>query len=162
MTASAPDHPADPNSPAQRERALPIRAPRRVRRQVSVGRKDSFGAVLKNRPFLRLWLAQAISQTAQNVINFALLLRVRSIIEYHQLPGANTAISLVILAFSLPAVLFGPLAGVMADRVNRRTLMAVINVLRAVSVVGFLLIRPVVAPANGVAGDLCRAPSSSG
>ncbi|MDQ3540378.1 MAG: MFS transporter, partial [Chloroflexota bacterium] len=139
MTAAAPQQDAKPN---RRERLLPVRSPRRVRRQVSVGKNDSFGAVLKNRPFLRLWLAQAISQTAQNVINFALLLRVRSIIEYHELPGANTAISLVILAFSLPAVLFGPLAGVMADRVNRRTLMAVINVLRAVCVLGFLFIRP--------------------
>ncbi len=145
MTAAAPEHPANPTgptSPAPRERPLPIRSPRRVRRQLSVGHSDSFGAVLRNRSFLRLWMAQAISQTAQNVINFALLLRVRSIIEYHELPGANTAISLVILAFSLPAVLFGPLAGVVADRVNRRTLMAVINVLRAVSVAGFLLIRP--------------------
>lgn len=145
MKGVASEHPAGPSgpsSPAPRDRHTPIRAPRRVRRQVSVGHKDSFGAVLQNRPFLRLWLAQAISQTAQNVINFALLLRVRSIIEYHQLPGANSAIGLVILAFSLPAVLFGPLAGVMADRVNRRTLMAVINLLRALSVVGFLLIRP--------------------
>ncbi len=139
MTPTAPEQEATGSA---RIRPSPIRYPRRIRRQVSVGKNDSFGAVLKNRPFLRLWLAQAISQTAQNVINFALLLRVRSIIEYHQLPGANTAISLVILAFSLPAVLFGPLAGVMADRVNRRTLMAVINVLRAVCVLGFLLIRP--------------------
>lgn len=139
MTAAAPERHPKRSLP---ERPRPVRSRQRMRRQVSVGRDESFGAVLKNRPFLRLWLAQAISQSAQNVINFALLLRVRSIIEYHQLPGANTAISLVILAFSLPAVLFGPLAGVMADRVNRRTLMAVINVLRAVSVLMFLFIRP--------------------
>ena len=104
--------------------------------------KDTIGAVLKNRAFLRLWLAQAISQTANNMVNFALLLRVSNIIEIHDLGQANTAISLVILAFSLPSVLFGPLAGVMADRVNRRTLMAVTNLLRAVAVVCFLVIRP--------------------
>src|SRR5690606_21545794 len=55
---------------------------------------------------------------------------------------ANTAISLVILAFSLPAVLFGPLAGVLADRSNKRVLMALLNVARAVSVLLFLVIRP--------------------
>lgn len=137
MTAVAPER--DPREGAL---AAPLRSTRVIRRQVSVGHNDSFAAVLKNRAFLRLWIAQAVSQTAQNVINFALLLRVRGIIEFHQLPGANTAISLVILAFSLPAVLFGPLAGVMADRVNRRTLMAVINVLRAVSVLLFIFIRP--------------------
>lgn len=99
-------------------------------------------AVLENGPFLRLWLAQAISQTANNMVNFALLLRVRNIVEVHDLPQANTAISLVILAFSLPSVLFGPLAGVVADRTNRRVLMSAVNVLRALAVVLFLVIRP--------------------
>ncbi len=116
-------------------------APRRVR-VLRPAREGSFRAVLENGPFLRLWLAQAISQTANNMVNFALLLRVRSIVEVHGLEQANTAISLVILAFSLPSVLFGPLAGVMADRTNRRTLMAAVNVLRAVAVVLFLVIRP--------------------
>src|SRR5215218_3314293 len=104
--------------------------------------KDSFRGVLRNRAFLRLWLAQAISQTASNMINFALLLRVRSIVEIHDLKQANTAISLVIISFSLPAIIFGPVAGVIADRTNRRRLMAATNILRAVAVACFLLIRP--------------------
>jgi MFS family permease len=91
---------------------------------------------------MRLWLIQAVTQILQNMINFALLLRVRDVVELHHLPNANTAISLVILAFSLPAVLFGPVAGVVADRVNKRTLMAVLNVARAVAVLLFLAIRP--------------------
>jgi len=103
---------------------------------------DSIGAVLRNGPFLRLWLVQLITQTCQNMINFALLLRVRDIVEFHHLPQANTAISLVILAFSLPAVLFGPIAGVVADRVNKRYLMCGLNLSRAVSVLLFLAIRP--------------------
>ena len=101
---------------------------------------ESIGEVLRNGPFLRLWIAQAIGQTANNMVNFALLLRVRGIVDVHHLPQANTAISLVILAFSLPAVLFGPLAGVAADRWNRRTIMAVVNLLRVVSVLGILFI----------------------
>ena len=63
-------------------------------------------------------------------------------VEVHDLPQANTAISLVILAFSLPAVLFGPLAGVIADRSNKRNLMALLNVARAGSVLLFLVIQP--------------------
>lgn len=92
--------------------------------------------------FLRLWIAQALSQTANNVVNFALLLLVSQIIETHGVQQANTAISLVILAFSLPAVLFGPLAGVMADRWDRRLMMAAMNALRAVSVISFLILNP--------------------
>jgi len=103
---------------------------------------DSIRAVLGNGPFLRLWLIQAITQTAQNMINFSLLLRVRGVVELNDLPQANTAISLVILAFSLPAVLFGPLAGVIADRSNKRTLMALLNLARAGAVFLFLIIRP--------------------
>lgn len=103
---------------------------------------DSMGAVLRNAAFVRLWTIQAVTQILQNMINFALLLRVREVVEVHQLPNANTAISLVILAFSLPAVLFGPIAGVLADRSNKRTLMALLNVGRAVAVLMFLLIRP--------------------
>lgn len=109
---------------------------------VAHGLDDSIPAVLRNGPFLRLWLVQAITQTCQNMINFALLLRVRDVVEVHNLPQANTAISLVILAFSLPAVLFGPLAGVIADRSNKRTLLALLNVARAGAVLLFLVIRP--------------------
>ncbi|MGH2557440.1 MAG: MFS transporter [Thermomicrobiales bacterium] len=104
--------------------------------------RSSTRDVLRNGPFLRLWLAQALSQTSSNMVNFALLLQVRNIIEVHSLTQANTAISLVILAFSLPSVLFGPLAGVMADRINRRLLMAATNALRAVAVLCFLVIDP--------------------
>jgi len=109
---------------------------------VAHGLDDSIPAVLRNGPFLRLWLVQAITQTCQIMINFALLLRVRDVVEVHNLPQANTAISLVILAFSLPAVLFGPLAGVIADRSNKRTLLALLNVARAGAVLLFLVIRP--------------------
>lgn len=105
-------------------------------------REDSIRAVLMNGAFLRLWIVQALTQVAQNMINFALLLRVGEVVETHNMTQGNTAISLVILAFSLPAILFGPLAGVVADRSNMRLLMAILNVARAVAVLLFLLIRP--------------------
>ncbi len=98
--------------------------------------------MLGNGAFVRLWLIQAVTQVLQNMVNFALLLRVRDVVEIHDLPNANTAISLVILAFSLPAVLFGPLAGVIADRSNKRILMAILNVARAVAVLMFIAIQP--------------------
>ncbi len=98
--------------------------------------------VLGNGAFVRLWIIQAVTQILQNMVNFALLLRVRDVVEIHHLPNANTAISLVILAFSLPAVLFGPVAGVIADRANKRILMAILNVARAGAVVLFLTIQP--------------------
>ena len=76
--------------------------------------------MLSNYPFLRLWIAQAVSQTANSMVDFSLLLRVGQTVDYHDVAQANTAVSFVILAFSLPAV-FGPIAGAVADRVSRRT-----------------------------------------
>lgn len=128
--------------PAEGTDGASVQRRRRRVRVLRPPRDGSMAAVLRNGPFLRLWLAQAISQTANNMVNFALLLRVRDIVEIHGLEQANTAISLVILAFSLPSVLFGPVAGVVADRTNRRTLMSAVNLLRAVAVVLFLVIRP--------------------
>ena len=73
------------------------------------------------------------------MVNFALLMRVQEIIRIHDVTQANTASSLVILAFSLPAVLFGPIAGVMADRFNRKHVMFATNILRAVAMLLFLV-----------------------
>jgi MFS family permease len=97
---------------------------------------------LRNYPFLRLWLAQAVSQTANSMVDFSLLLRVGEVVDIHDVAQANTAVSFVILAFSVPSLIFGPIAGAVADRVSRRTLMVVVNVVRALLVVLFLLIRP--------------------
>ena len=110
--------------------------------QVSILNPTPTGSLFRNFPFLRLWTAQALSQTAGNMVNFALLLRVREIIEHHDLRQANTLTSLEILAFSLPAVFVGPLAGVMADRIDRRVLMSATNVVRAVAMALFLIISP--------------------
>jgi MFS family permease len=136
-------HPGAPPARAAGLTASPVAA------EPAGSGRASMRDVFRNGPFMRLWAAQAISQTANNMVNFALLLRVRGIVDANDLPTANTAISLVILAFSLPAVLFGPLAGVAADRWNRRTIMAIVNVLRVVSVVGILLI-PTTGEANSI------------
>jgi len=112
------------------------------RRVLRPRQHGSFRAVLGNYPFLRLWIAQAASQTANSMVDFSLLLRVGQAVDYHDVAQANTAVSFVILAFSLPAVIFGPIAGAVADRMSRRKLMIITNVLRAALVVLFMLVQP--------------------
>ncbi|CAN5539576.1 MFS transporter [soil metagenome] len=99
-------------------------------------------AVLRNQAFLRLWVIQGLSQTAQNMINFTLLIVVRTIVETQQLTQANTAVSLLVLAFSVPAVIFSPIAGVVVDRANKRTVMLISNALRVLGVLAFLGLDP--------------------
>jgi MFS family permease len=114
----------------------------RDRRVLRPRQHGSFRAVLGNYPFLRLWIAQAVSQTANSMVDFSLLLRVGQTVDYHDVAQANTAVSFVILAFSLPAVVFGPIAGAVADRVSRRTVMVITNVARGALVLLFLLVQP--------------------
>lgn len=102
----------------------------------------SIKTVLRNQGFLRLWILQGLTQTAQNMINFSLLILVREIIETQNISEANTAISLLVLAFSAPAVIFSPIAGVVVERADKRTIMIVANGLRALAVLAFLAINP--------------------
>ncbi len=92
-----------------------------------------FGAVLRSRAFLAMWVAQAISQVGQNIINIALLVAVNSISR------SSTAVSGIIIAFALPGVIFSSVAGVLVDRADKRTVMIAVNLLRAVATVGFVL-----------------------
>jgi MFS family permease len=101
-----------------------------------------FLQVLRNQAFRRLWLVQGLSQTAQNMINFSLLILVREIVETQGIAQANTAISLLVLAFSSPAVIFSAFAGVVVERADKRTIMTIANGLRALAVLAFIALDP--------------------
>jgi MFS family permease len=90
-------------------------------------------SILKNGPFIRLWLAQAITQTAQNAIWYALLV----IVE--ETSHSTTQIGLTILSVILPSVIFGIPAGVYVDRWDKRTVMVVTNFARAGIVLAYIL-----------------------
>lgn len=73
-----------------------------------------------------------MSQTAQNVINFALIIAVETVSH------SSTQVSIVILAFTVPAVVFSAVAGVFVDRTNKKTMLVVTNVLRGLAVLGYI------------------------
>jgi predicted MFS family arabinose efflux permease len=88
-----------------------------------------------NRDFRLLWLGQVISQLGDwfdTIALFTLVLR---------LTGSGGAVSLILVARFLPSVVLSPLSGVLADRFNRRHIMIVSDVARAVVVLGFLFVR---------------------
>lgn len=57
-----------------------------------------------------------------------------------ELTSSGVAISYLFLVRFLPMFLFSPIAGVIADRYDRRSIMILADLLRAVTVLGFLLI----------------------
>ncbi len=77
-----------------------------------------------NTSFLLLWLAQAISQTAQNAIWYGILILVQ------ERSNSSTQLSLAVLTLIIPSVVFGVLAGVYVDRWDKRWVLIVTNVLR--------------------------------
>jgi MFS family permease len=93
-------------------------------------------AVLKNRPFLFLWLAQAFTQIGGNMVIFGLTIIIADT------TSSTTAVSALILTFLIPAVLFSALAGVFVDRLDRRIVLIVTNVLRGLAFVGIWLLTP--------------------
>jgi MFS family permease len=92
-------------------------------------------AVLTNRSFLLLWLAQLISQSAQNAILFTLLVIVT------KLTKGSTFTSILVLSFVIPSVVFGIFSGVVVDLWSKRLLLIYTNVARMLLAICFLLAR---------------------
>lgn len=89
----------------------------------------TFLTILKNRNFRSLWLGQIISQIGDYFAFLAMLVVVSGFSNDEQ--GTTLAVSGMMLAFTLPRLLFGLLAGVFVDRWDRRRTMLVSDVLRA-------------------------------
>jgi MFS family permease len=88
-----------------------------------------------NRDFRRLFIGGLVSQTGDwfnSVALFTLLL---------SLTGSGEAVGYVLIIKLLPSFFVGPLAGVVADRFNRKTIMIVSDIVRGFVVLGFLLVQ---------------------
>src|SRR5215472_15721652 len=95
-----------------------------------------FVALLKNnRDFRRLLTGQVISQTGDwfnSVALFTLLLG---------LTGSGEAVGYILILKLLPTFFIGPVAGVAADRYDRKKIMIAADILRGILVLGFLLVK---------------------
>lgn len=87
-------------------------------------KKNPFLAVYANRHFRNLWLGQIISQIALNMLSFILAIRV------YQETQSNTAVSLLILMFGIPAIVFGIIAGGIVDHFDKRDILVFCNLAR--------------------------------
>ena len=88
-----------------------------------------------NKDFRHLFIGQLVSQTGDwfnSVALFTLLLR---------LTGSGEAVGYILIIKLLPSFFVGPLAGVVADRFSRKTIMIVSDIARGIVVLGFLIVR---------------------
>jgi MFS family permease len=85
--------------------------------------------VLRNRNFLTLWSGQVFSQLADKVY---LVLMIALIASRFQSEGQTISgwVSTLMIAFTIPAVLFGSVAGVFVDHWRKRVVLVTTNLFR--------------------------------
>jgi MFS family permease len=91
--------------------------------------------LLRIRDYRYLWTAQVLSDFGDNLTFFTLLILIQ------RLTGSTLALAGLMVAVALPTLIFGTLAGVYVDRIDRRKAMLVSDLLRAIVVLAFLFVR---------------------
>jgi MFS family permease len=84
--------------------------------------------VLKNLDFTKLWVSQVASQLTNYLLSFAILIKV------FQITNSSVSVALIIMAFGAATVVFGSIAGVYADRFDRKWILTISNFAQAASV----------------------------
>ena len=90
--------------------------------------KPSAFSIFRNRNFGWLWTGDLISQFGSGITSIA-----ASILVYRE-TGSALSVGLMLIATALPGFLFGLIAGVFVDRLDRKRIMLVCEVLRAIIV----------------------------
>jgi MFS family permease len=94
---------------------------------------SSFSQLLRsNRNYCYAWTGQVVSEIGDHFNNIAVFSLVM------QTTGSGLIVSGVMLARAVPAILAGPVAGVLLDRVDRREIMIASDLVRAVVALGFI------------------------
>lgn len=86
-----------------------------------------FRDVLKDRNFFCLWTAQIVSNFGDRLTQMALVALV-----YQQSPGNTIALAKLISFTIIPVFLIGPIAGAWVDRLDKRNVMIISDLLRGV------------------------------
>ncbi len=105
--------------------------------------RHGFRYVLAQPAFRLIWFAQVLGQLADKFLMFSLI-----ILAYH-VSGGSTPVAFTLLAYTVPAVVIAPLAGVFADRFDRKLIMVATNLARAV----LIALIPIASLVPGLRGD---------
>src|SRR5438477_12349705 len=84
---------------------LPVEAP------------SGFRGTLRHTAFRNIWFAQLAAQLADKFLLFSL------IILAYNINGGSTSVAVTLLAYTVPAVLFAPPGGLIADRFDRKQIL---------------------------------------
>ena len=79
-----------------------------------------------SKSFLFLWIGEVFTQISGNLFNFYLL------IFAFELQKSSSDVSKIVISFTIPAVLFGVLAGAYVDRWEKKKVLYLINIFRTI------------------------------
>jgi MFS family permease len=88
--------------------------------------KTNILRALSEKSFSYLWIGEVFTQISINLFNFF------AIIVVFELTKSNTAVSGVVLSFTIPAIIFGSIAGAYVDHWNKKHVLITTNLLRAI------------------------------
>jgi MFS family permease len=99
--------------------------------------RRGFLALLRNSSFMMLWLGQVLSQVGDKIF---LTLSIALLTNYpSQIFMPNSSRSLLMVAFSVPAVVFGSAAGVFVDRVSTKKVLIWSNLIRGIVLLALVM-----------------------
>jgi len=136
-STGSPAAPADPAGGAPVRADQSARPPERRRGPTRLG----FGGVLQSRGFLRLLTGQTVSSLGDWVATLAFIAAAA------ELTRNQAAVAVVLILRLVPPIFAAPVGGVLADRLDRRTIMVSCDLSRAalIAVVPFVGIGPLYA-----------------
>ena len=131
---SRPELEGPPSAP--RRRALLRWRPWRPRARIAPPLPQAERSLFANVDFLALWASQGITLTVNTALQFVLLILIVD------KTGSSIAGSGLIIFLAAPPVIFGPISGVVVDRMDKRSVLMLTNAVRAV-LTGLLVVADV-------------------
>lgn len=140
MSVSNPEPKPSPPEPSATtpNHDLPLSMDRKPPAKLPI--RQGFGPVLQNRRFLILWIGQIFSQLADKIYLVLMIALIAGHFQGKDQPISGW-VSAIMISFTIPAVLFGSLAGVYVDRWPKKGVLVISNLVRGVLV---LVIPPLI------------------
>ena len=93
----------------------------------------------ENKKFVYLWLAQVITQTSVSIVTIIIGILSHEGVISSSVKESSTSIGIIINLSTIPGIIFAPLAGAFADKIEKKKIMILSNFIRFFLLVFFII-----------------------
>ncbi len=108
---------------------------RQTQKKEFLGDRAAIVSALRNRDFCALWIGQLLSQIGDNFVIVAILFVISTLTD------SPLAVGVLAVVATLPQLFLGLVGGVFVDRLNRKLVMVVSDIIRGLAVLFLLLVQ---------------------